>query len=55
MLPQRGQKPCLETQQLQFIQKILAINIDPAANMVVKADYAVIGDLFEVLPAIEQG
>ncbi len=34
-------------------KKILAINIDPAANMVVKADYAVIGDLFEVLPAIE--
>jgi electron transfer flavoprotein alpha subunit len=36
-------------------KKILAINTDPAANMVVKADYAVIGDLFEVLPAIEQG
>jgi electron transfer flavoprotein alpha subunit len=36
-------------------KKILAINIDPAANMVVKADYAVIGDLFEVLPAIEEG
>ncbi|MFK8022568.1 MAG: electron transfer flavoprotein subunit alpha/FixB family protein [Ilumatobacter sp.] len=34
-------------------KKILAINTDPAANMVVKADYAVIGDLFEVLPAIE--
>jgi electron transfer flavoprotein alpha subunit len=31
---------------------ILAINTDPAANMVVKADYAVIGDLFDVLPAI---
>lgn len=31
---------------------ILAINTDPAANMVVKADYAVIGDLHEVLPAI---
>nr|NKB42247.1 electron transfer flavoprotein subunit alpha/FixB family protein [Ilumatobacter sp.] len=30
----------------------LAINTDPAANMVVKADYAVIGDLFDVLPAI---
>jgi electron transfer flavoprotein alpha subunit len=36
-------------------KKILAINIDPAANMVVKADYAVIGDLFEVLPAITDG
>ena len=34
-------------------KKVLAINTDPAANMVVKADYAVIGDLFEVLPAIE--
>lgn len=33
-------------------KKILAINTDPAANMVVKADYAVIGDLFDVLPAI---
>ncbi|MGA9275687.1 electron transfer flavoprotein subunit alpha/FixB family protein, partial [Ilumatobacter sp.] len=35
-------------------KKILAINTDPAANMVVKADYAVIGDLFEVLPAITE-
>ena len=34
-------------------KKILAINTDPDANMVVKADYAVIGDLFDVLPAIE--
>ncbi len=33
-------------------KKILAINTDPDANMVVKADFAVIGDLFEVLPAI---
>jgi electron transfer flavoprotein alpha subunit len=33
-------------------KKILAINTDPDANMVVKADYAIIGDLFEVLPAI---
>ena len=31
---------------------ILAINTDPEANMVVKADYAVIGDLHEVVPAI---
>jgi len=36
-------------------KKILAINTDPAANMIVKADYAVIGDLFEVLPAITDG
>ncbi len=33
-------------------KKILAINTDPQANMVTKADYAVIGDLHEVVPAI---
>lgn len=33
---------------------ILAINTDPAANMVSKADYAVIGDLHEVIPAITE-
>ncbi len=33
---------------------ILAINTDPEANMVTKADYAVIGDLHEVLPAIAE-
>ena len=31
---------------------ILAINTDSEANMVVKADWAVIGDLHEVVPAI---
>ena len=31
---------------------ILAINTDPQANMVVKADHAVIGDLHDVVPAI---
>jgi electron transfer flavoprotein alpha subunit len=31
---------------------ILAINTDAEANMVVKADWAVIGDLHEVIPAI---
>lgn len=31
---------------------ILAINTDREANMVVKADYAVIGDLHQILPAI---
>jgi len=33
-------------------KQILAINTDPSANMVTKADYAVIGDLHEVIPAI---
>lgn len=33
-------------------KRILAINTDPDANMVVKADYAVIADLHEVVPAI---
>jgi electron transfer flavoprotein alpha subunit len=33
-------------------KKILAINTDTEANMVVKADYAVIGDLHKVIPAI---
>ena len=31
---------------------ILAINTDPEANMVTKANWAVIGDLHEVIPAI---
>ena len=33
---------------------ILAINIDPEANMVVKADWAVIADLHQVIPAITE-
>lgn len=33
-------------------KKILAINTDKEANMVTKADYAVIGDLHKVIPAI---
>ena len=33
-------------------KQILAINTDPEANMVVKADYAVIGDLHDVIPAV---
>ena len=33
-------------------KKILAINTDPEANMVTKADYAVIGDLHKIVPAI---
>src|SRR5207344_2714822 len=33
-------------------KRILAINTDPQANMVQKADYAVIGDLHVVVPAI---
>ncbi len=35
-------------------KKIVAINTDPDANMVAKADYAVIADLHEVLPAISE-
>ena len=33
---------------------ILAINLDPEANLVTKADWAVIGDLHEVIPAISE-
>jgi electron transfer flavoprotein alpha subunit len=33
-------------------KKILAINTDKDANMVTRADYAVIGDLHQVIPAI---
>ncbi len=33
-------------------KRILAINTDPEANMVAKADYAVIADLHELVPAI---
>lgn len=33
-------------------KNILAINTDPEANMVTKADYSVIGDLHEVIPAV---
>ncbi len=33
-------------------KRILAINTDPEANMVTKADYAVIADLHKVVPAV---
>lgn len=33
---------------------ILAVNTDPDANMVTRADWAVIGDLHQVLPAISE-
>ncbi|MDX1449028.1 MAG: electron transfer flavoprotein subunit alpha/FixB family protein [Acidimicrobiia bacterium] len=33
-------------------KRILAINTDAEANMVTKADYAIIGDLHEVVPAL---
>jgi electron transfer flavoprotein alpha subunit len=33
-------------------KRILAINTDSGANLVTKADYAVVGDLHEVVPAI---
>jgi electron transfer flavoprotein alpha subunit len=35
-------------------KRILAINTDAEANMVVKADYAVIADLHEIVPAISE-
>ena len=35
-------------------KKIIAINTDDQANMVTKADYAVIADLHEVIPAISE-
>ena len=35
-------------------KKILAVNTDPEANMVARADYAVIADLHEILPAISE-
>ncbi len=33
-------------------KKVLAINTDREAPMVTKADYAVIGDLNEIIPAV---
>jgi electron transfer flavoprotein alpha subunit len=37
---------------MQAAKQVLAINTDAGAPMVMKADYAVIGDLHEVVPAI---
>ena len=37
---------------MQASQRVLAINLDKDAPMVTKADYAVIGDLHEIVPAI---
>jgi electron transfer flavoprotein alpha subunit len=37
---------------MQAAKCVLAINTDAGASMVAKADYAVIGDLHEVVPAI---
>jgi electron transfer flavoprotein alpha subunit len=35
-------------------QHILAINTDPEANLIAKADYLVVGELHEVPPAIAE-
>jgi electron transfer flavoprotein alpha subunit len=35
-------------------KKILVINTDPEAPIVAKADYAVIADLHEIVPAISE-
>ena len=35
-------------------KNVVAINTDPEANMVAKADYAVIGDLHEIVPAVAE-
>src|SRR6478609_1639446 len=37
---------------MQAAKHVLAINTDPDAPMVTKADYAVIGDLHEIVPAV---
>ena len=33
-------------------KRIIAVNTDPEAPIIANADYAVIGDLHEVIPAI---
>ena len=33
---------------------IIAINTDPSAPMMTRADYAIVGDLHEVIPALVQ-
>ena len=38
----------------QSAKTILAINTDPDAPMVTKSHYAVIGDLHEIVPAINE-
>jgi electron transfer flavoprotein alpha subunit len=35
-------------------KKILVINTDPEAPIVAKADYAVIADLHEIVPAVSE-
>jgi electron transfer flavoprotein alpha subunit len=37
---------------MQAAKHVLAINTDRDAPMVTKADYAVIGDLHEIVPAV---
>ena len=62
LLPGHTQTPCQLTQTAQQLRprrlgckgakKILAINSDAEAPILASADYAVIGDLAEIVPAI---
>jgi electron transfer flavoprotein alpha subunit len=38
----------------QGAKRILAINTDPEATIIAKSNYAIIGDLHEVLPALSE-
>ena len=45
--------PPRRSQRSKFaVEEVIAINTDPGAPMMSRADYAVIGDLHEVIPAL---